>query len=89
MSAPFKIFACKGITIKLTFTAKTPFSFLIPVNAPFLSEFIGVPLAATSEEFDAYYQNVNERINTAAPDEFTPSLNAIDELISSIVIVEK
>lgn len=64
-------------------------SILIPVNAPFLSEFIGVPLATTSEEFDAYYQKVNERVNTAAPDEFTPSLNAIDELISSIVIVEK
>lgn len=63
-------------------------SFLIPVDAPFLSEFIGVPLATTSEEFDAYYQKVNERVNTAAPDEFTPSLNAIDELISSIVIVE-
>jgi hypothetical protein len=64
-------------------------SFLIPVNAPFLSEFIGVPLATTPEEFDAYYQNVNERVNTATPDEFTPSLNAIDELIASIVIVEK
>jgi hypothetical protein len=64
-------------------------SFLIPVNAPFLSEFIGVPLATTPEEFDAYYQNVNERVNTAAPDEFTPSLNAMDEIISSIVIVEK
>lgn len=63
-------------------------SFLVPVNAPFLSEFIGVPLATTSEEFDAYYQKVNERINNAAPDEFTPSLNAIDEIISSIVIVE-
>lgn len=63
-------------------------SFLIPVDAPFLSEFIGVPLATTPEEFDAYYQSVNERVNTAAPDEFTPSLNAIDELISSIVIVE-
>jgi hypothetical protein len=64
-------------------------SFLIPVDAPFLSEFIGVPLATTPEEFDAYYQSVNERVNTAAPDEFTPSLNAIDELISSIVIVEQ
>ncbi|MBN8655936.1 MAG: hypothetical protein J0M11_09385 [Anaerolineae bacterium] len=63
-------------------------SFLIPVDAPFLSEFIGVPLATTPEEFDAYYQSVNERVNTAAPDEFTPSLNTIDELISSIVIVE-
>lgn len=64
-------------------------SFLIPVDAPFLSEFIGVPLATTPEEFDAYYQSVNERVNTATPDEFTPSLNAIDELISSIVIVEQ
>jgi hypothetical protein len=63
-------------------------SFLIPVDAPFLSEFIGVPLATTPEEFDAYYQSVNERVNTAAPDEFTPSLHEIDELISSIVIVE-
>ncbi len=32
MSAPFKIFAGKGITVKLTFAPETPFSFLIPVN---------------------------------------------------------
>lgn len=64
-------------------------SFIIPIQAPFLSEFIGVPLAATSEEFSIYYQQVNERINAASPDEFTPSLSAVDELISSIVVVEK
>lgn len=64
-------------------------SFLIPVDAPFLSEFVGVPMATTSEEFEVYYQAVNERINNAAPDEFSPSLAALDELIASIVIIEK
>ena len=64
-------------------------SFLIPVDAPFLSEFVGAPMATTPEEFEAYYQTVNERINNAAPDEFNPSLAALDELIASIVVIEK
>ena len=32
MPATFKIFPCKCIAIKITFAAKTPFPFFVPVN---------------------------------------------------------
>jgi hypothetical protein len=64
-------------------------SFIIPINAPFLSEFLNQPNEMTSEEFTAHYQAVNARIETAAPEEFTPSLNAVDEMIHSIIVMEE
>jgi len=64
-------------------------SLILPVEAPFLSEFTSQSEQMTEEEFNAYYKAVNERINNAASDEFNPTLDAIDEMISSIAITEK
>jgi hypothetical protein len=56
---------------------------------PFLSEYLNQPDQMTEEEFNAYYQTVNERINNAAPDEFVPTLTAVDEMIASLTISER
>lgn len=63
-------------------------SFIMTVQAPFLAEYINQPLA-TVEEFEAYYQIVNERVNTSNPDAFEPALTALDELVASIVVSQK
>lgn len=63
-------------------------SLVMTVQAPFLAEYIDQPLT-TSEEFETYYQIVNERVNSASPDEFEPSLAALDELTASIAVLEK
>lgn len=63
-------------------------SFIIDVNAPFLAEYLGQTLT-TSEDFETYYQNVNANVESAAGDQFTPSLIALDELISSVIVLEK
>lgn len=62
-------------------------SFIMSVDAPFLAEFIGQTLT-TPEEFEGYYQNVNSKVESAPGDQFTPSLIALDELISTIIILE-
>lgn len=63
-------------------------SFLISVDAPFLAPYLNQPLT-TVEEFESFYSNVNTLIDTSAPDQFTPPLDILDELVSSIVISEK
>lgn len=63
-------------------------SFIMTVQAPFLAEYIDQQLT-TIEEFEIYYQTVNERVNSAGPDEFQPSLAALDELIASIFVMGK
>lgn len=62
-------------------------SVIMTVDAPFLAEFIGQPLISP-QDFETYYQNVNSRVESASGEEFSPSLSALDELISSIVILE-
>jgi hypothetical protein len=63
-------------------------SVIMTVQASFLAGFIDQSLT-TAEEFEAYYQTVNERVNTASPDEFEPTLAALDELVASLVVVPK
>ena len=63
-------------------------SFIMNVDAPFLAEYIGQPLT-TSEEFETYYQNVNTLVDTAGGDQFSPSLIALDELVASVIVLEK
>lgn len=63
-------------------------SVVLAVNLPFLADLVGVPLN-TAEEADAYFRTVDERTNTANPTDFVPSLEMLDELISSIVVIEK
>ncbi|MFN8435428.1 MAG: hypothetical protein U0V18_15490 [Anaerolineales bacterium] len=62
-------------------------SFIMLIDAPFLDEYVGQSLT-TPEEFDTYFQNVNNLVETSSGDQFNPSLNALDKLISSIVILE-
>lgn len=63
-------------------------SFIMFVDAPFLAPYIGQTLT-TVEEFETYFQNVNNLVETSSGDQFTPSLTVLDELVSSIVILEK
>ncbi|MCE7861818.1 MAG: hypothetical protein DYG86_18780 [Chloroflexi bacterium CFX2] len=63
-------------------------SFLVGVDAPFLTPYLNQPLT-TVEEFESFYSNVNTLIDTSAPDQFLPSLDVLDELVSSVVIIEK
>lgn len=63
-------------------------SFIMNVDAPFLAEFIGQPLT-TAEEFETYYQNVNTLVDTTGGDQFSPSLIALDELVASVIVLEK
>lgn len=62
-------------------------SFIMTVDAPFLAEFIGQQLTS-AQDFETYYQKVNSRVESAAGEEFSPSIDALDELISSIIILE-
>lgn len=63
-------------------------SFIVNVDAPFLAEFVGQPLT-TGEEFEVYYQDINARIEAASGDQFAPQLTALDELVSSIIVLER
>lgn len=63
-------------------------SFIITVDAPFLAEFVGQQLTS-AQDFETYYQNVNSRVESAAGEEFSPSLTALDELTSSLIILEE
>lgn len=62
-------------------------SFIMTVDAPFLAEFIGQQLTS-AQDFETYYQKVNSRVESAAGEEFSPSIDALDELISSIIVLE-
>lgn len=63
-------------------------SVVFGVDAPFLADLVDAPLS-TPEEFETYYQIVRERINNAQANDFIPSLDMIDSLIKSIIIIEK
>lgn len=63
-------------------------SVVFVIDAPFLTDLVNVPLN-TNEEFENYFQTVQDRIKNASPNDFQPSLSMLDELVSSIVIVEK
>lgn len=63
-------------------------SVVFVVDAPFLADLVNVPLT-TNEEFENYFQIVQDRIKNANPNDFQPSLMMLDALVSSIVIVEK
>jgi hypothetical protein len=63
-------------------------SFIIKVDAPFLGKYIGKPLTS-NEEFASFYGTINQLIETSNGDQFSPSLNALDELIQSLVVIEK
>lgn len=63
-------------------------SFIMLVDAPFLAPYIGQALT-TPEEFETYFQTVNDLVETSSGDQFTPSLTVLDELIASIIIMQR
>ncbi|MBL8099275.1 MAG: hypothetical protein JNK81_08835 [Anaerolineales bacterium] len=77
-------FLYQGLTLDEKFFVSVIFN----INAPFLQEYVNQPLT-TPEEFENYFQTINDRVNTADANLFEPPLNILDELISSIVIVKK
>jgi len=77
-------FLYQGLTLDQKFFV----SVVATVNVPFLQEYVNQSLT-TPEQFETYFQTINERVNTADANSFEPSLSLLDELISSIVIVQK
>lgn len=77
-------FLYQGLTIDQKFFV----SVVAQVNAPFLQEYVNQPLT-TPEEFENYFQTINQQVDNADASSFEPSLNIFDELISSMVIIEK
>ncbi|GEM_PF-2331496 len=63
-------------------------SVVFVVDAPFLADLVNAPLA-TNEEFESYFQIVQERVKNAKPEDFQPPLTMIDALVSSIIVIEK
>ena len=66
---------------------------ILPITAPILAEDEkpeasvpegGVPIPTTVGPNEVYYFSVTEKLNSLAPDAFTPSLEALDALIQSI-----
>ena len=72
----------------LTLDQKFFVSFIAQVNAPFLQEYVNQTLS-TPEEFENYFQTINEQVENADANLFEPSLTILDEMIASIVIIEK
>jgi hypothetical protein len=68
---------------------------VLPVTAPILPESEnpdasvpegGVPIPTDIGVNNGYYISVTEKLNTLAPDEYTPSLSKLDTLIQSILV---
>jgi hypothetical protein len=68
---------------------------ILPITAPILAEdekpdasipADGVPIPTDVGPNDVYYASVTEKLIALSPDQFTPSLNALDELIQSILV---
>ncbi|MBL8090505.1 MAG: hypothetical protein KF758_17580 [Anaerolineales bacterium] len=77
-------FLYQGLTLDQKFFV----SVVAQVNAPFLQEYVNQTLT-TPEEFENYFQTINEQVENADANSFEPSLNILDEMIASIVIIEK
>ena len=79
----------------LSSDGKTYIIAVLPITAPILPEDEkpgatvpegGVPIPTDVGPNNVYYFSVTEKLNIVSPDAFTPSLNALDALIQSILI---
>jgi len=79
----------------LTSDAKYYVIAILPVTAPILPEDEnpeatipegGVPIPTAVGPNEVYYFSVTEKLNSLTPDAFTPSLNALDALVQSMVV---
>ncbi len=68
---------------------------ILPVTAPILPEDEkpessvpagGIPIPTSVGPNDTYYFSVTEKLNSQAPDSFTPSMTMLDALIQSILV---
>jgi hypothetical protein len=68
---------------------------ILPVTTPILAEDEkaessvpagGIPIPANTGPNDVYYFSVTEKLNSLAPDAFTPSMATLDALIQSILV---
>ena len=68
---------------------------ILPITAPMLAEDErpeasvpegGVPIPSAVGPNQVYYFSVTEKLNSLAPDAFTPSLNTLDALIQSLLV---
>ncbi|HEX2995307.1 MAG TPA: hypothetical protein VHP14_10800 [Anaerolineales bacterium] len=68
---------------------------ILPVTAPVLQEDEnpqtqiptgGVPFPADGMADQSYYNSITEKLNALPPDSYTPSLNALDLLVESILV---
>lgn len=63
-------------------------SVVAQVDAPFLQEYVN-QILTTPEEIKNYFQTINEHVENADANSFEPSLTILDEMIASMVIIEK
>jgi len=79
----------------LTDDDKYYFFAILPITAPILAEDEkpdapvppgGVPIPADTGPNDVYYVAVTQKLNGLSPENYAPSLNALDALIQSILI---
>jgi hypothetical protein len=68
---------------------------VLPITAPILAEDEkpesslpagGIPIPTSVGPNDVYYFSVSEKLNSLAPDSFTPSMTMLDALIQSILV---
>ena len=64
-------------------------SFITSVDAPFIADLATGQAFTSDSEATAYKDQLNERLNTANPNQFNPPLTTLDALVSSIVIINK
>lgn len=79
----------------LTEDGKTYIVAILPITAPILAEdekpeapvpADGVPIPTDVGPNDVYYTSITEKLVSLSPDEFTPSLNTLDNLVQSILV---
>lgn len=68
---------------------------ILPITAPILAEDEkpespvpagGVPIPANTGPNEVYYISVTQKLNGLSPDNYTPSLNALDALVQTILV---
>lgn len=64
-------------------------SFVTSVDAPFISDLATGQAFNSEDEATTYKSQLNDRLNTADPNQFNPPLTTLDALVSSIVIIKK
>ncbi len=64
-------------------------SFITSVDAPFIADLATGQAFNSDSEATAYIDQLNERLNTADPNQFNPPLTTLDALVSSITILNK